>query len=78
MSLKKGDVVALSFPLAKNLSDDIAQTFAEEQYQYYAIGVKLQQHIARPMPYDTVGVFDLRHWDCNMPEHVSARDLVYD
>ena len=29
------------------------------------------------MPYDTVGVFDLRHWDCNMPEHVSARDFVY-
>ncbi len=32
MSLKKGDVVALSFPLARNRSDDVAQAFSEEQY----------------------------------------------
>ena len=54
MSLKEGDAVVLSFPVARNVSDDIAHSFSGEQYQYCAIGAILQKHVGRPMPFDKI------------------------
>ncbi len=55
LSLTEGDIVAMSFPLARNVSDDIAQKFSEEEYQYFAIGQKMRVTSTDDV---TCGVFD--------------------
>ena len=59
----------LSFPLARNVSDDIAYSFTEEEYQYFAVGAIVRKPDGRAMPFGEVGILDLRQWERNMPEY---------
>ncbi len=34
-------------------------------------------HVPTGVQYESCGVFDLRCWECNMPERFSASDMVY-
>ena len=74
LSLMKGDVVAMSFPLARNVADDIAQKFSEEEYQNFAIGQKMRRASTDDV---TCGVFDARFWQDHMPKHFKSSDTVY-
>ncbi len=78
MSLRVGDALVLSFPMARNVSDAIAHSFSEVEYQYYAIGAILQKHVGRDMPFDKIGICYLRYWNRNMPEHTDVPDMAAD
>ncbi len=77
VSLKEGGIVAMSFPIARNVSDQIAQKFTEEEYQYFAVGQRMR--LLTPTSTDdvTCGIFDNRYWESNMPTHFKASDMVY-
>ena len=69
LALLEGDIVALSFPLARNVADDIAQKFSEDEYQNYAIGQQMKKADADDV---SCGVFDARIWQEHMPEESRA------
>ena len=66
--------MALSFPLARNIADDMAQQFSEEEYQNFAIGQNMKKASTDDV---TCGVFDTRVWQDHMPRNFKSSDTVY-
>ena len=72
--MAEGDIVAFSFPLARNIADEIAQKFTEDEYQNYTVGQKMKKLDTDDVP---CGVFGARVWRDNMPRNFKSSDTVY-
>jgi hypothetical protein len=63
-----------SFPIARNLSDELTQSFTEEEYEHFAIGQKMRKLDTDEL---SCGLFDTRKWEDATPTNFKPSDTVY-
>jgi len=74
MSLEVDDIVVYSFSIARNVSDEMTQSFTEDEYSHFAIGQKIRKLDSDVL---SCGLFDTRKWEDATPTDFKPTDTVY-